>query len=275
MKKNILLLTTVLILAITVNAQKEKDPKYEHHFKAPEAITTDAYSVEFSDIQSQAEFCKMAIKVSNKTNDFIIFDKGASVFNFDFGKYSDKKKQIIIKPNDSKKRVLTAVGSEKFQVEKFSLNVDGFSLVPIKGKVSEMENFQVPASKNSISTDAFKVNLKKSSLKTQEAFLTFECIYTGNKVALVNPSKLVIKVDDTDKEYANDNKKSEPELLLKKGEKVKIKAIFHIPGRVADMQFANMTILWKDTFVETEIKKLEGKKVDFEIDRGLTNGKNQ
>lgn len=275
MRKITLLLATALISSIAVNAQKKKDPKYEHHFKAPEAIVTDEYSVEFSDIQSQAEFCKMAIKVSNNTNDFLIFEKGASVFNFEFGEYSDKKKQIIIKPNDSKKRVLTAVGSEKFQVEKFSLNVDGFSIVPVKGKVSEMEDFQVPASKNSISTDAFKVNLKKSSLKTQEASLTFECIYMGNKVALVNPSKLVIKVDGTEKEYANDNKKSSPKLILKKGDKVKVKAVFHIPGRVADMQFANMTILWKDTFVETEIKKLDGKKVDFEIDRGLTNGKNQ
>ena len=275
MKKITLLLATVLISGIAVNAQKKNDPKYEHHFKAPEGIVTDEYSVNFSDVQSQATFCKMAIKVSNNTNDFIIFDKGASVFNFDFGKYSDKKKQIIIKPNDSKKKVLQAAGSEKFQVEKFSLNVDGFSLVPVNGTVSEMEDFQVPASKNSISTDVFKVNLKKSSLKTQEASLTFECIYMGNKIALVNPSKLVIKVDDTDKEYANDNKKSEPKLILKKGDKVKVKAVFHIPGRVADMQFANMTILWKDTFVETEAKKLEGKTVNFEIDRGMTAGKNE
>ena len=274
MKKITILLTAVLISGIAVNAQKKGEPKYEHHFKAPEAIATTEYTVNISDVQSQAEFCKFAIKIENNTNDFLIFDKGASVFNFDFGKYSDKKKQIIIKPNDSKKRVLQAVGSEKFQVEKFSVNLDGFSIVPINGEVSKMENFQVPASKNSISTDAFKVNLKKSSLKTQEAALTFECIYTGNKVALVNPSKLVIKVDDTDKEYANDNKKSAPKLILKKGDKVKVKAVFHIPGRVADMQFANMTILWKDTFVETEIKKLDGKLVNFEIDRGKTIGKN-
>ena len=274
MKKFTILLTTILISSITVNAQKKKDPKYEHHFKVPEAVSTDQYSVDFFSIESQAVFCKMGVKISNNTNDFLIFDKGASVFKFDFGEYSDKKKQIIIKPNDSKKRVLQASGSEKFQVDKFSLNVDGFSIVPIYGEVSKMEDFQVPASKNSISTDVFKVNLKKSSLKTQEASLVFECIYTGNKIALVNPSKLVIKVDDTDKEYANDNKKSAPKLILKKGDKVKVKAVFHIPGRIADMQFANMTILWKDTFVETEAKKLDGKTVNFEIDRGMTAGKN-
>jgi len=274
MKKITILLTVILITTITVNAQKKKDPRYEHHFKVPESITTDEYTLSFSDIQSQAEFCKMAVKVTNNTNDFLIFRKGKSVFNFDFGQFSPKKKKVIIKPNASKKKVLQANGNDKFQVEKFSLKVDGFSLVPIKGKTSEMEDFQVPASKNSIETDAFKLVLKKSSLRTQEAALVFECTYQGNKIAMINPSQLVIKVDGTDKEYANDFKNSDPKLIFKKGEKVKVKAVFHIPGRVADMQFANMTILWKDTFVETEAKKLSGKEVNFEIDPGMTNGKN-
>ncbi len=274
MKKITILLAAVLIGSFTVNAQKKKDPRYEHHFKVPESISTDEYTLDFSDIQSQAEFCKMAVKVSNNTNDFLIFRKGKSVFNFDFGEFSPKKKKIIIKPNDSKKKVLQANGNTQFQVDKFSLKVDGLSLVPVKGKTSEMEDFQVPASKNSISSDAFKLVLKKSSLRTQEAALVFECTYQGNKIAIVDPSQLVIKVDGTDKEYANDVKSSDPKLIFKKGEKIKVKAVFHIPGRIADMQFANMTISWKDTFVETEAKKLAGQQVSFEIDPGMTNGKN-
>jgi hypothetical protein len=263
-----------LVLAITVNAQKKNSPKYEHHFKVPQEITTDEYSLNFLDIQSQAEFCKMAVKISNTTNDFLIFDKGSSVFNFDFGTFSDKKKRIIIKPNDSKKKTLQVNGSDKFQVNNFTLKVGGLSLVSVKGNVINMEDFQVPASKNSIEKDVFKLVLKKSSLKTKEAALIFECTYLGNKVAIVNPSQLVIKVDGTDKEYANDVKNSTPKLLFKKGDKVKVKAVFHIPGRIADMQFANMTILWKDTFVETEAKKLSSQEVKFEIDPGMTNGKN-
>ena len=78
MKKITILLTVILITAITVNAQKKKDPRYEHHFKVPESITTDEYTLSFSDIQSQAEFCKMAVKVTNNTNDFLIFRKGKS-----------------------------------------------------------------------------------------------------------------------------------------------------------------------------------------------------
>ena len=139
-----------------------------------------------------------------------------------------------------------------------------------------MEDFQVPASANSVSSDLFdiKLNPKKTSLKTQGATLQFECTYNGNEIGLLDPSKIVIKVEGTDKEYANDNTKSEAKMMMR-GEKIKFKTTFHIPGRIADMQFANMIISWKAAFVETKAQKLEGKKVNFELDRGLTNGKNQ
>jgi hypothetical protein len=273
MKRNILLIATILIATTILNAQKV-DPKHENHFKVPDPIITKEYTINFFDVQAQTEFCKLAIKVTNNTNDFILFEKGASTFNFDFGKFSDPKKELVIGPNGSKKKVLTAKGNQEFHVEKFNMTIDGLSIVPVKGEVNKMEDFQVPASKNSIETAVFKVSLKKSSLRTQEASLVFECIYQGNKIAMIDPSKLVIKVDGADKEYANDNKKSESK-LLRKGDKFKVKAVFHISGRVADMQFANMTILWKDTFVETEARKLDKHEVNFELDRGLTIGKNQ
>lgn len=273
MKKITILLASVLFVSMAVNAQKKVDPKHTNYFKSVGDISTTEYTLSLSDIVARTEYCKFALKITNNTNDFILFNKGESVFNFDFGTFSDKKKEILIKPNDSKKKVLEVNGGTQFHVDKFTVNLDGFYLVPVKGTISDMENFQVPASKNSLSTDLFKVELKKSSLRTQEASLTFECTYLGKKIAIINPSKLVIKVDGTDKEYANDNKKGDSQ-LLKKGDKVKVKAVFHIPGRIADMQFANMTILWKDTFVETEAKKLEGQQVNFELDPGLTNGKN-
>jgi len=275
MKKITLLLTAILITSISVNAQKKKDPKYEHHFKVPASVSTDEYSLEFSNVESQAEFCKFAVKVTNKTNDFLIFNKGASVFNFEFGQFSEKNKDIIIKPNGSKKKVLQADGNTRFQVEKFDVDFDGFTLVPVKGTVSEMEDFQVPASTNTVSSDLFdvKLNPKKTSLKTQGSVLQFECTYKGDEIGLLDASKIVIKVEGTEKEYANNDAKSDVK-MMKRGDKIKFKTKFFIPGRIADMQFANMIISWKDAFVETKAKKLSGQKVNFEIDRGMTNGKN-
>lgn len=273
MRKITLLLATILVSSIAVNAQEKVDPKHTNYFKIPAEISTPEYSLTFSGAVARTEFCKFAVHIQNNTKDFLIFKGAESTFNFDFGTFTEKKKEVFVKPNGKKKKVLEANGGTQFHVDKYSVDIDGIYLVPVTGKVSEMKDFQVPASKNALSTDLFTVRLKKSSLKTQEAVLIFECTYLGDKIAIIDPSKLAIKVDDMEKEYANDNKKSDPR-LLRKGSTIKLKAIFHIPGRIADMQFANMKILWKDTFVETEEQKLGTHSVQFLIDRGLTNGKN-
>ena len=272
MKKINTLLVSLLLLTITTSAQKV-NPKHTNYYKNITDVATTEYVLNFSDVVSRTVFCKLALKITNKTNDFLLFERGDSKFEFDFGSFSDQPKEFFIKPNSSKSKVLEANGGEQFHVDKFNLKVDGISIVPLTGDVSKMEDFPIPASKNAVNTDLFKVNLTKSSLKTQEAVLQFECTYLGNKIGLINPSKLVIKVDDSGREYANDNKDDQIE-MVRKGEEVKFKAVFHIPGKVADMQFANMTIIWKDTFVETETKKLEGQQVSFELDSGMTNGKN-
>ncbi len=259
--KNINLLLVAILLSVSiVNAQKvdkkqKVDKDHMNYFKTPTDISNSEYNLSFSDIVARFDLCKLAVKVTNNTSDFIIFKKGECVFGFDFGEFNEKKKDIVIKPHGSKRRVLEANGGDQFHVEKFNLELRGFYLVPVNGKVNEIEDFMVPPSKNSIDTDLFSISLKKYSLKTAESSLQFECIYNGDKIAFIDPSKITIKVDGTDKEYANDNKKGGGEMLMP-GDKVNIKAVFHIPGKIADMQFANMTISWKDTFIETEAKKI-------------------
>jgi hypothetical protein len=46
-----------------------------------------------------------------------------------------------------------------------------------------------------------------------------------------------------------------------------------VPAYVVDMQFANMTIVWKNTFSTSKAKKVELKTFELEYDPGLTAGK--
>ena len=131
MKKNTLLLAAVLVSTIVVNAQK-LDPKHENHFKQLEPITTQEYTLTFSDAHAQMEFCLFSVKITNNTNDFLIFKRGEATFNFDFGSFPQKQKEFLIKPNDSKKKTLKADGGTQFHVDKFNVNLDGFYLVPVK-----------------------------------------------------------------------------------------------------------------------------------------------
>ena len=74
--------------------------------------------------------------------------------------------------------------------------------------------------------------------------------------------------------YANDDKKSNVE-ILQKGDKAKFNAVFHIEGRIVDMQFAKMHIQWNDTFTETEMEEVEAPTIEFEMSEALTKEKKQ
>ena len=78
MKNFTILLATVLMSTIGVNAQGKVDPKHENHFKQLEPITTELYTLSFSNAHAQTEFCLLNLKISNNTNDFLIFKRGFS-----------------------------------------------------------------------------------------------------------------------------------------------------------------------------------------------------
>ena len=54
----------------------------------------------------------------------------------------------------------------------------------------------------------------------------------------------------------------------------KIKAVFKVPAKITDMQFANMEIDWKNTFTESKLVPIALPAQNFEIDPGMTEGKN-
>ena len=60
---------------------------------------------------------------------------------------------------------------------------------------------------------------------------------------------------------------------MSKGESETFAATVHIEGKIVDMQFANMEIVWKDTFKDCKVIKLEGATVNMIVDPGLTAGK--
>ena len=267
-------LFTLLILTISSLTFGQKTTDYEKIiYSSPENIDEADYSISFKNIVSTSEYCKLAITISNKTDDILLFTPKNGSFNFEFGSRNPSTKEFYIMPNDSKTKTLTVNGGNDFLQEKFNLKLGVLVKIPTDEMVVETPNFIVPATKNSFSTGDFNVVLKKYTASTKEAKAVFECTYTGSKIAVVNPSLLSIqaKRKKTDElvVYANDNKKSEP-TPLKNGEKLKITAVFHIQGKIVDMQFATMEILWNDTFVVTEPISFPLQEVNFEIDKSLS-----
>ncbi len=268
-----------MLVSDQVYAQrKTTDPKHENHYQV-KPIETDEVAISFSDTHSQQAFTHAKIKVTNKTTDYIVFKTKEAVFKYDFGDYNPgvggifRSSNMMVLPKDSDTRILKVTGSTKFHVETLKLQLDGFYRVSSEGKTQEAPDFKLPAAVNEFKAGAFKVSLEKIKKETDETAVNFKCIYEGNDIGIVDPTKVVLKLENG-QEYANDNRKGKVELLLP-GEDIKFTVVFHVPGKVTDMQFANMLLVWKNAFIESKAVPFKVGTATFEFDPGMTEAKNK
>lgn len=266
------LATTFLLGSLSLTAQ---DPKHTNFYKAPAALETEQYSLSFDDLIGRMEESKFAFKLKNLTTDYLIIDKGASAFVIDGKEYKDKDKEIILPPSKTRNGVFKVSGETNYHVDKYTFKFDGISLLPADGKVHEAPNFKLPASTNEITFGDFTVKLKSLKKKTDETTAVFEVTYKGDEFGIVDGSKLAVIVPDKGTtEFANDAKGQDGE-LLRKGKTCTVKAVFHITNKYSDMQFANMEILWRNTFQSSSPTKIDGGSVEMELDPGMTAAKNK
>jgi hypothetical protein len=180
---------------------------------------------------------------------------------------------MMVLPKGSDTRILKTSGGNQFHVKSLTLILDGFNVVSSEGKTQEGPDFQLPASVNEFKAGNFKCSLEKVKKETKETEVTFKCTYQGNDIGIIDPARITLKLENG-QEYANDNKKDKAELVLP-GEEVKIVASYHVSGKVTDMQFANMLLVWKNTFTESKIVPIKVGSAEFEFDPGMTEGKNK
>ena len=272
MKNTIITLLLVVTSSLSFGQLTKEYTKIT--YLIPNDIVEKEYTISVKNIVSTKEYCKLAVTVTNKTDAILLFVPQEGSFNFEFGSRKSDTKDFYIMPHDSKTKTLTVNGGNEFLQEKFSAKLGLLIKIPTDKEVIETPNFILPATKNSFSTGDFNVVLKKYNASTKEAKAVFECTYTGNDIAVVNPSHLSVsavrKGTDETVIYANDNKRSKP-TPLKNGQKVKITAIFHIQGRIVDMQFATMEIIWNNTFIVTQPSLYLLPVINFELDKSLSN----
>ncbi|MDX2360390.1 MAG: hypothetical protein QNK23_06265 [Crocinitomicaceae bacterium] len=276
MKRKITLSLTFLMLGIAPIFGQDVSGFERVYYSAPNSVETDDYTLDVKNAVAQFDHCKLSMKITNNTTDFLLYKSKESKFKYPFGEKKPTVKPIYIKPNGSKTRTLQVNGGEQFLQQRFSVEMGGLYRIPLEGTVTEAPDFKLPASTNSFTVGDFKVVMKKYDASTREAKAVFECTYMGNDVAVVNPSNLSVRVisKKTNEElvYANDAKVTDPQ-ILNKGDKIKFSATFHIEGRIVDMQFATMHIVWNDTFAESEEIPLSAETMDFEMDEELTRSK--
>ena len=277
--KNLTTLLAVLCCIIsTANAQlAPTDPKHENHYNvAP--FENDEIKIDFKNAHSQQDFTLVELNITNKTSDYIYVKGAESKFIYDHGTYQPKgtmlsKINFTIDPLKTESKTFKVTGDNRFHVDKLKLELNGFYKVSAKGNPVKVDNFQLPASKNSFTAGECNCTLEKSKQTTKQTDAEFKCVYMGKKVVFVDPTKLSVKLKDG-QEFANNNHKDKMEVLMP-GDDIKFTAVFNIPGKIADMQFSVLNINWNDTFSESEMVPVKAATVDFVFDEGVTLLKNK
>ena len=278
MKKTTALFAVLCCCISLANAQlASTDPKHENHYNAS-PFENDDIKIDFKNAHSQQAFTLVELNITNKTSDYIYVKGSDTKFLYEHGTYQPKgtmlsKINFSVDPLKSESKTLKVTGDNRFHVEKLKLELNGFYRISAKGTPIKVDNFQLPAAKNSFTAGDCNCNLEKSKQTTKQTDAEFKCVYMGKKVAFVDPTKLSVKLKDG-QEFANNNHKDKMEVLMP-GDDIKFTAVFNIPGKIADMQFTVLSINWNDTFSESDLVPVKTATVDFILDPGVTLLKNQ
>jgi hypothetical protein len=282
--KYLLVLGLVALIQLPTFAQKKKkvSPKHVNYFKDASADTKDV-KVEIQDAVAMMEFAKFKLRLTNNTNDYILYKPQESLFKLETGDFVPQdKKTIVLQPLDKESKVLDIKAPKKdAHVDAFKFKLDGLYKVATNVSPTEAPNFLIPASNNDFIAGNFKVEMLALDKSTGKAAVKFKVTYTGEGMGLVEPTKVGMKIP-TNQKYSNAgntgqifaNEKKEKGILLAKGESENFTVFFSIEGKIADMQFANAELLWRDTFKDCKMTKIEGTTIDVTLDAGLTEGKN-
>jgi hypothetical protein len=275
MKQTRLILLACLLVALQFEAFSQKaktDPEHTNYYAEVTTSTNDV-DVEIKDAASRIEFSKFKIKLGNKTTDYILYKPKESLFKISGSDFAPHDRMLLIEPSDKDGRVLDVKGNGKnLHADEYQFVLAGLYKIKANAPSTDVPNFKLPASVNDVTAGNFKIELIKITKETKETVAKFKVTYTGKGYGLVNPNKLGVKIDNG-QEFANAKKQNA--FLLAPGESDNFTALFTIPGKVADMQFANMEILWRNTFSESDLEKLEGLTIDIKVDEGKTAAKNK
>ncbi|MBX7180709.1 MAG: hypothetical protein K1X82_01255 [Bacteroidia bacterium] len=282
MKKTILSLCLGLFFTGLSVAQKV-DPKHTN-FYFTQTVDNNDYSIEIIDVVSKLEFCKMKLKITNKSNDYLMFKYGDVELTNASGSYKPKKAldfsthkgNEIIEPKEKASIVLTFDGVNMHQDE-FKLILKGLSKFSAKGTEFEANDFNLPANTNEVDAGPFKVSLKALDKKTDLTIVRFNAEYKGDDkhIGIIEANKIVCKTSKG-QEWARTNRRDKTVILLD-GENDKFNLYYEIDKGASgiDMQFDNMALVFKDAFREAAIVSIPAQTLAFKVDPGMTAGKNR
>lgn len=275
MKKTILALIAATTL-LTAAAQKEK--KYDKLYYKNTTIETSELTISVDNAVSTDGETKFKLKIVNKTADYILFKPDECKFIINGKESKPTEKAKTIEPNSSDWLIVNLKGTGYNAVKNYTFEIGGLYKVSTSGTVIPADDFKLPAAKNDFKAGNYSLTMTKLTKESGKTEAKFDCAYNGDKVGIVFPSKIGVKMPNGN-EYASIQPKGilarKGPILLTKGQTESISGNWEkMDGTKAmDMQFVEMIIKWNETFTEASLEKLKAETLNLEFDLALTEGK--
>jgi len=272
MKKALLLLAIACVSVTTAVAQKkEKEIRYAKLYYKNATVDGNEVSITVDNAVSTEGETKFKLKITNKTADYIIYKPEESKFIINGKEAAPKEKWLILKPNETDFRVINLKGAYN-TVKSYSFVAGGLYKVTPGAEPIAAPDFKLPASQNDFTAGDFACSMTNVSKETDNTQVRFKCTYNGSKIGFIMPMKAAVRMPDGN-EYAN-AKKNSPVLLMK-GENDAFTLGWERMqgGKAMDMQKVEMTILWRNTFSEGTLTKLDALTLNLEFDEAMSNEK--
>lgn len=273
MKQAIFLIAAIGFFSFAMAQKKGNEDVYEKIFYKDFTIETGGIIVTVVDAFSNDVETKFKLRITNKTNDYILYKPSESKFVIDGKEMKPDEKWLMIQPDDNASRVINIKGSTYNTIKNYSFVMDGLYKIIMDEKGAAAPDFKLPPAQNDFKAGNFSCNLLKLKKETHEVNAKFTCKYSGDKIGFFNPSKTAVKMPDGN-EYANANKKNKTTVLMKgDDDDFTLNWERMQGGKAMDMQMVEMFILWRNAFTEGTPEKMKTETLPMEFDEPKSNEK--
>lgn len=259
-------------------AMAQKEVKYAKLYYKDMKVENNDVTITVDNAVSTDGETKFKLKITNKTNDFIIYKPEESKFMINGKESKPSEKTKTIKPNDSDWMIINLKGPGYNGVKSYSFLIDGMYKVSANEKGIATPDFRLPVTKNDFKTGNFTVKVNKLYKESDATNLKLDITYNGDKIGIVNAEKAGVVMPDGN-EYATKKAtgllaKSGP-MVLKKGDEESVTLNWDRMegGKTMDMQKVEMMVKFNEMFSEATPQKLKPETLQMEFDEVMSNEK--
>lgn len=269
--RTLIILFCITSCYISLLAQSEKEVNY---YFDPSPYVSKSLYIKIDDVVSKMAYAKMAIQIKNLSSEALLIKKEEFSFKINNQFSQPEKNWLFVNPYDQIRRTFKVEGQNNYLVDAYDLNVMGiYTLKTVPQRIA-VPVFKLPAQTNQIATGDFIITMKNMKKKTKETVVTFSVRYVGNDIGKVHPSKIAARVPSKGDNVFASTRSNAPVRFMPPGDEISIIAKFEIPASYADMQFAEMEVVWDDVFEYALAEQQTAIQFQLQLDEALTRKKN-